>query len=214
MYTPEKVVPRPLPCMTTFLIVIASMSRSREEEDVLTLTKPIRPVLVPLGLLPPVVLVVLLRMSLPAPSRVKYLTLPVNRKMNRFSCGTIRGFSEVNGTRQLVEGECDRIAGSSARIRGQLDSVRLCILPSCRSYPAILYPESDPARSYTPSPQRVKSFFDGGKLSPTRIECRGACDVVCTRERLGMQPDCHPARNANPTIAPKRELNPKGAQPQ
>jgi hypothetical protein len=128
------------------------------------------------------------------------------------SCGRIRGFSEVNGTRQLVEGECDRIAGSSARIRGQLDSVRLCILPSCRSYPAILYPESDPARSYTPSPQRVKSFFDGGKLSPTRIECRGACDVVCTRERLGMQPDCHPVRNAIPTIllsgsSTRRELN-------
>jgi hypothetical protein len=47
-----------------------------------------------------------------------------------FSCGTIRGFSEVNGIRQAGEGECDRIAGSSARIRAQRDSGRLCILPS------------------------------------------------------------------------------------
>jgi hypothetical protein len=72
MYTPEKVLARSFPCMTTFWIVIALMSRSRED----VLTKPIRPVEVP-----PVA--VLLRMSLPAPSRVKYLTLPVNRKMNR-----------------------------------------------------------------------------------------------------------------------------------
>ena len=47
-----------------------------------------------------------------------------------FSCGTIRGFSEVNGIRQAGEGECDRIAGSSARIRAERDSGRLCIPPT------------------------------------------------------------------------------------
>jgi hypothetical protein len=40
------------------------------------------------------------------------------------------GFSEVNGIRQAGEGECDRIVGSSARIRPQLDSGRLCIPPT------------------------------------------------------------------------------------
>jgi hypothetical protein len=57
--------------MTTLWMVMASISRSREGE----LTKPISPVEAP-----PVA--VLLRMRLPAPSRVKYLTLPVNRKIN------------------------------------------------------------------------------------------------------------------------------------
>jgi hypothetical protein len=78
MYTPEKVLARPFPCMTIFWIRIASISRSREP----VLTKPIRPVEVA-----PVA--VLLRMSLPAPSRLKYLTLPVNRKMNRSPAATL-----------------------------------------------------------------------------------------------------------------------------
>jgi hypothetical protein len=67
-----------------------------------------------------------------------------------FSCGNIRGFSEVDGIRQAGEGESDRIVGSSARIRAQLDSGRLSSPPTWTISPAILYPESDPARSYTP----------------------------------------------------------------
>jgi len=46
------------------------------------------------------------------------------------SASSSGGFSEVNGIRQAGEGECDRIAGSSARIRGQLNSGRLCIPPT------------------------------------------------------------------------------------
>jgi hypothetical protein len=102
-----------------------------------------------------------------------------------FSCGTIRGFSEVNGTRQVGEGERDRKVRASAWIRAQPDRVKLCQLPGCRSYPAILYPESDRA-SYSPAHEGVKGLLNSSKLPPTLIKCRDACDVVRTCKRLGI----------------------------
>jgi hypothetical protein len=127
------------------------------------------------------------------------------------SCGRIRGFSEVNGTRQLVEGECDRIAGSSARIRGQLDSVRLCILPSCRSYPAILYPESDPARSYTRALSESKASLMVANCPPLSLNAEVPV-MSCVPVSCWAYSPIHPVRNAIPTIllsgsSTRRELN-------